>query len=64
MPDDATGGVTENSSRLQPSNNLHAPVNCSCWQDFGEILRRTNNLFLYGLGIIVLYSKPSGEIEP
>ena len=26
MPDDATEGVVEHSSRLQPSINLHAPV--------------------------------------
>ena len=26
MPDDATEGVAEHSSRLQPSINLHAPV--------------------------------------
>ena len=26
MPDDATGGVAESSSRLQPSINLHASV--------------------------------------
>ena len=26
MPDDATKGVAEHSSRLQPSINLHAPV--------------------------------------
>ena len=34
MPDDATEGVTEHSSRLQPTISLHAPVtafmfNCS-----------------------------------
>ena len=26
MPDDATEGVAEHSSRLQPSINLHTPV--------------------------------------
>ena len=26
MPDDATEGVAEHSSKLQPSINLHAPV--------------------------------------
>ena len=26
MPDDATEGVAEHSSRLQPSINVHAPV--------------------------------------
>ena len=29
MPDDATEGVAEHSSRLQPSINLHAPVTAS-----------------------------------
>ena len=26
MPDDATDGVAEHSSRLQPSTNLHVPI--------------------------------------
>ena len=30
MPDDATEGVAEHSSRLQPSINLHAPVTALC----------------------------------
>ena len=29
MPDDATEGVAEHSSRLQPSINLHGPVTAS-----------------------------------
>ena len=29
MPDDATEGVAEHNSRLQPSINLHAPVTAS-----------------------------------
>ena len=46
MPDDATEGVAEHSSRLQPSINLHAPVTAlmfSCsgtnvlpWRDEGS----------------------------
>ena len=30
MPDDATEGVAEHSSRLQPSINLHAHLHPSC----------------------------------
>ena len=30
MPDDATEGVTEHSSRLQPSINLHAQLQPLC----------------------------------
>ena len=30
MPDDATEGVAEHSSRLQPSINLHAQLQLSC----------------------------------
>ena len=30
MPDDATEGVAEHSSRLQPSINLHAPLQPLC----------------------------------
>ena len=42
MLDDATEGVAEHSSRLQPSINLHAPVTAFMFSCFGtdELPRR------------------------
>ena len=54
MPADATEGVAEHSSRLQPSINLHAPVSAFMFSCSGtDVLPRRDE----GLG------KPCAVIE-
>ena len=42
MPDDATEGVAEHSSMLQPSINLHAPVTAFMFFMFFMLTYETN----------------------